>query len=600
MLLIMVAGAMTFALSGLRKSAGDANWNAASAAAFAGVDEYRSRLAADSSYYRYGNPAAAFSSRTGSLVDLPSGTAENFAFGVGAAGTWAQVPGSTVAQYRYEVDNSEFATSGILRIRSTGRVGDSVRSVVANLKAKGFIDFLYFTDYEVQDPGLSLDSSGNPNCKNLKYAWVPDSAAAPKRVGCTEITFSNNDKIAGPAHSNDTMHICKAQFTMKVTSSNPNAPHYSPTNGVYPDLKSDGTPNKNPDGSIKMTGGGNCSDQTFNPAYPPSFDDTVLMPAKNTEMQLQTRVDMPVEVPRPGCQYTGPTSITLNADGTITVRSPWTKFAHAGTETVAAGVIVPNCGTPGTAAGRLGSATGQTIPVPENNLIFVQGVPAGAVGSDPNAWGTTKPTGGGYSCTRSDGAGADNGNGIGYPLVTGTGSNTRVETTMYGCKDGDVFLQGTLKGRLTVAAANAVYIVADIKYAGGVTTNTDMLGIVGGKPVWVWNPAYNDGSNLKLMKSGSDRTIHAAILSVENTFQVQNYNVGSSLGNLIVYGAIAQKFRGIVSQGGGYVKKYTYDERFKTTAPPKFLAPVATTYGVTTTADVAPAFRTDGTVIPLP
>lgn len=582
-LLIMVAGAMTFALGGLRKSGTDADASAASAAALAGIDEYRSRLAADSSYYRFGNPASAFSVATASSVSLPP-TGTNPAFDIGAAGAWALVPGSDKAQYRYEVDNSAFGASGILRIRSTGRVGESVRTVVANLKAKGFIDFLYFTDYEVQDPSLSLNASGNPTCTNLRYAW--ESAAY--RTGCTEITFQGNDRVAGPAHSNDTMHICAATFTGDVTSTNPNAPHYSPTYGKYP----------------ANTAGSSCTGQVFNPSKPPRFDDSVTMPAKNTEMQVQTRIDIGADVPRPGCQYTGPTTITLNAGGTMTVRSPWTKFTHAGTTTQAAGVIKPNCGTPGVTG--LGSAAGQTIPVPENNLIFVQGIPATA--GDPNYWGTSTPPL--YSCTRSDGTGT--GNGIGYPAVTTTGSGpslvTRVETTAYGCTDADVFISGVLKGRLTVAAANSVYIVGNITYADGVTTNNDMLGLVGGKPVWVWNPAYRaspSSSTLTLMKSNADRTIHAAILSVENTFQVQNYNVvppGSTgrIGTLNVYGAIAQKFRGIISQSGGYTKDYVYDERFKATAPPKFLAPVSTTYGVTTMADVGPAFTADGTVVPLP
>lgn len=580
-LLIMVAGAMTFAMSGLRKSGGDADSAAASAAAYAGVEEYRSRLAADARYQRYGNDASAFSRATGSTVSLPVAPDVNPAFGLGESGTWAKVNDSTKAEFRYEVDNSNFGSSGILRLRSTGRVGDSVRTVIANLKAKGFIDFLYFTDYEVQDPMLSLNSDGTPKCKNLTYEWTPVTPATPARTGCTGITFDRGDQINGPAHSNDTMHICQATFTGAVTSSDPRPPHYSPSTAT----------------NATGGGGGSCSGQVFSPDpnKKPKLDSSVGMPQTNTEMQLQTRIDTPDAEPRPGCQYTGPTWIRLNADGTMTVRSPWTKFTHAGTETVGAGVTRPNCGTPGLVG--LGSTTGQTVPIPDNNLIFVQGVPASS--PDPNYWGSTLPSG--YSCTRSDGSGSNNGNGIGFPWVGPVGGNTRVEKATYGCKDGDIFLEGTLKGRLTVAAANSVYIVADVKYAGGVSTNTDMLGIVAGKPVWVWNPAWDDGGDLRLMKTDTaGRTIHAAILSVSNTFAVQNYNVGSSRGTLTVYGAIAQKYRGIVSSSGGYVKSYNYDERLKRTAPPKFLAPVSTTYGVTTMADVAPAFKADGTIVPLP
>lgn len=582
-LLIMIAGAMTFAIGGLRKSSTDADSAAAAAAALAGVDEYRSRLSADSSYYRFGNPASAFTVATASTVNLPpAGT--NPAFDIEASGGWAQVPGSTVAQFRYEIDNSDFGSSGILRLRSTGRVGESVRTVVANLKGKGFIDFLYFTDYEVQDPSLSL-SGGVPTCTNLKYAWDP---TPPARSGCTSISFGGNDTINGPVHSNDSIRICDATFTDKVTTSNPVAPHYLKLTGNTP-----------------TTTASSCSGQVFNPLKPPKFDDTVTMPETNTEMQVQTRIDMSADVPRPGCQYTGPTTITLNVGGTMTVRSPWTQFAHAGTTTAAAGVILPECGTPGISG--LGSGAGQTIPIPENNLVFVQSVPA--TPGDPNyrpttglSSVTTPPS---YSCTAGIGPGS--GNGVGYPLVKAIGGTNRTEFATYGCRNGDVFLQGKLKGRLTIAAANSVYIVGNVEYAGGTTTNTDMLGIVGGKPVYIWNPAWRDSSNnLNLMNSPANRTIHAAVLSVENTFQVQNHNVGTPRGNLNVFGAIAQKFRGSVGTGSGatvstgFRKNYNYDTRLKVTAPPKFLAPVSTTYGVTTMADVGPAFTADGTVVPLP
>jgi hypothetical protein len=44
----------------------------------------------------------------------------------------------------------------------------------------------------------------------------------------------------------------------------------------------------------------------------------------------------------------------------------------------------------------------------------------------------------------------------------------------------------------------------------------------------------------------------------------------------------------------GYVKSYWYDSRLRAAAPPKFLAPTSTTYGVTQYSDVPPAFAADG------
>ncbi|MCU1535340.1 MAG: hypothetical protein JWR53_1821, partial [Glaciihabitans sp.] len=160
------------------------------------------------------------------------------------------------------------------------------------------------------------------------------------------------------------------------------------------------------------------------------------------------------------------------------------------------------------------------------------------------------------------------------------------------------FVQGTLSGQMTAAAENYIYITSDIKYNDA---SSDILGLVGNNAIWVWNPLNSSGNNLV---SDTDRRIDAAMLSLAHTFQVQNYNGGGGLGTLTVNGAIAQKFRGPVGTGStysiatGYAKNYVYDARLKYTAPPKFLSPVTTTYGVTTWMDTPTAFNADGSYKP--
>jgi hypothetical protein len=74
----------------------------------------------------------------------------------------------------------------------------------------------------------------------------------------------------------------------------------------------------------------------------------------------------------------------------------------------------------------------------------------------------------------------------------------------------------------------------------------------------------------------SNPWIYAAILSTTHSFVVDNYNCGEKLGDLHVYGAIAQNYRGIVGTGGGtgYFKDYKYDERLAVDEPPYFLSPL--------------------------
>lgn len=552
-LAIFMVAAVSFAVGTQKSSRTTQDWNAAMAAAYAGVEEYQSRLANDTTYFQYGNPAATFSAT--SSVSLPPGASANPAFGLGLTGTWATVAGSDgEAKFRYEVDNSKYGSDGTLRVRATGAAGGETRTIVADLKQQGFIDFLYFTDYEIQDPELVGDDLAT--C--ARYAW----AGRTYSTACHEIAFGGSDEVNGPAHSNDTIRICDATFKGTVTTA------YNPASGVKYLKRS----------STNAT----CSGQVFDlPGYP-AYSPVIPMPATNSQLKKETRSDLPVDVPRPGCLYTGPTEIVFNSSGTMTVRSPWTKKTNVVGDSPTTGSAPSACGTPGSAAGQLGSAAGQTITVPANNAIYIQNVPTNT--TDPN-YSATVPSG----LSVSTGAGGKNG--LGYPVTNEVTPEAATSARpAYGYKNGDLFVKGTLQGKVTVAAENYVYVIGDTKYADA---SRDLLGLVGNNAVFVWNPINSSDSSLL---GGSNRRIDAAILSVAHTFQVQNVRSGGGYrGTLQVNGAIAQKFRGVVKSGSnGYTKDYNYDERFRYLAPPKFLSPVTTTYGVNVWVEVTPAFAASG------
>ncbi|MEZ5189581.1 MAG: hypothetical protein R2717_00950 [Schumannella sp.] len=583
-MLLLVAGSMSVAVSNIKKADTDEDWAGALAAAYAGVEEYQSRLANDATYQKYGNPSAPFTNGSGSTVSLPSGSNENPAFGVGTAGTWASVSGSTDASYRYEVDNSDYQDKGILHLRSTGRVGDVTRSIVADLKQTGFIDYLYFTNYETLDPvyaGVTAtDSSGKSVCERYAYGTPARDSST-----CTEIQFGKNDSFEGPVRSNDRLVICQSTFKKAVLSSSTSSPIYKTASGCSaPDFRS---------GTV---------------VYAAPID----MPPTNTEMKRETRSDLPADVPRPGCLYTGPTTITFEYSGGVPkmrVLSPWTKYTNVTASNT--GSTPSQCGTPGNVTNGLGSSTGALLDVIERNLIYVQAVPASGT-SDPNSptSGYTPPN---FTCTSASGSGSGkipagwqykSGSTVVAKFPTTVGSYNEVTPsgggssglTHYGCKAGDVYVEGKLGGQVTIAAENYIYVTGDLVYNDKAT---DILGLVGQNAVFVWNPVrYYYGDFYKL-DSDDDREIDAAILSVGHTFQVQNYN-RVERGTLTVFGAIAQKFRGTVgtTAPAGYTKDYQYDSRYRFTAPPKFLTPVSTTYGVTQYASVPAAFTADGATAP--
>ena len=556
-MLLMVATTLTMTTSGEQKSNTDTDWNAALAAAYAGVEDYKSRVENDSSYVRFGNPSDPYTA-TSTGISMPTGSSANPAFNITAVQPWATVPGSGGdAKFRYEIDNSKYGSTGVIRLRSTGKVGNETRSVIADLKQNGFNDYVYYTNFEVQDPIVS----GDPlSCGN--YAWLRASS-------CANIQFTGGDILRGKVHSNDRLLVCGSDFKGAVSTA-------SQTNPLY-----------------AIAGG--CSDATWE-AGKPVHTDPIPMPPTNQSMPLETRNDIPATVPNPGCMYTGPTSIKLNSNGTITVISPWTKFTNISMTTGIASTNPARCGIPGTATGQLGSSAGATFATPTDNLIFVQSVQNTT--TDPNYWASTaKPTG--FTCT----TGTTNGRSkegwtfgsLAYPTTNEEAPLTStVSAPAYGCRNGDAFVSGTLKGHLTIASQNYIYIVGDLLYSNN---QQDLLGLVAQNAIWIWNPMKNINASTPSGTAllGQNRTIYGALLSVAHTVAVQNYQIGGARGTLKVVGSIAQNFRGTVGQGvNGFLKDYGYDTRLTYQSPPKFLMPTSTSYDTTQIAGVPSAFNADG------
>lgn len=85
--------------------------------------------------------------------------------------------------------------------------------------------------------------------------------------------------------------------------------------------------------------------------------------------------------------------------------------------------------------------------------------------------------------------------------------------------------------------------------------------------------------------------IDAAILSTKHSWIVDNYKCGAKLGEITVWGSIAQYWRGPVGTGGGtgtgYIKNYNYDQRLFTQEPPNFLTPISATWKLARESEVS-------------
>ena len=153
--------------------------------------------------------------------------------------------------------------------------------------------------------------------------------------------------------------------------------------------------------------------------------------------------------------------------------------------------------------------------------------------------------------------------GDGLPLGTYTGSSTTAHTydlTMLQndqfCGQGNMYIEGTVKGRVTMASENSIIVTGDLVLADGIN-GTDLVGLVAGNSLNVFHPWvdnwYKNSSNVWGWKNtpvevaawprrytdpgtGSYNPadgiqIAGSIQTLQHSFFVQQYNKGTAAGH---------------------------------------------------------------------
>jgi hypothetical protein len=383
---------------------------------------------------------------------------------------------------------SSGAEANTFRIESIGMAGNknvsssyATRTLVATFHVVGFLNFIYFTQYEDGDPALY---DNPPECENYYHKRVELGV----NNECTTIVFTNGDAVEGPMHTDDATDVCgKAYFGRKEH----NPPDVVQING----------------GVYSSCGG---SEATF---YTASGKSTVgaelLTPEGDTSLGTYVKEG--------GEEFTGSTHIVLHGE-TMSV-------TNSKNET-------------------------KTYEWPTNGLVYVRATEAGC----------------GYDFTDS----AEN-----------TDNATEVKEEV-NC--GNVYVSGTYSKPLTIAAEEDLIVNGNIYPTsvegklGSEPGGTNTLGLIAGHYVRVYHPLTSTdcGSAENAKGSLENPWIYAAILSTNHSFTADNNGCGKGLGDLNVYGAIGQRFRGPVGKtsGQGYIKDYKYDERLAVDEPPYFLNPL--------------------------
>jgi hypothetical protein len=521
----LLAGAALAATNGdLNLVRRDLDEKRAFAAAQAGIGDYSFHLNNDNSYWAR-------------CTTVPSPHAVNQQ---GSTTNRRPVPGESDAEYAIELlpATGQSACSpanpvgtmleqsgpntGSFRIRATGFVGDTKRSIVATFKRASFLDYIYFTQLETSDPvtygfpnpSAALTGANTQCTKFLRDGRQSQPIPSSGGLFCTVIVFVSEDEINGPLHTNDALQICG-----------------TPTFGRSPaDVIEVGAgsidPMINPDpedrGWISRCSGGD------NPNFVGPFITSAPVltpPATNGKLKTIAADD--------GSLYNCQTRITLNGTSMDV---------------------------------RVGNGPVQTVPFPTNGVLYVANDP----GPDP--------------CSSSSCSSAYSPFTVTYPSSSPCG-NVRVSGTYSGmltiAAENDIIVEGDIirtgSGLLGLVANNFVRVrhpICPSSNPGCTTTTaqtsrTNCGGGING----------NTGPQ-------PDLEIDAAILSIAHSFIVDHYNCGAPLGTLTVEGAISQKFRGPVgtTSGGsinhGFAKNYTYDDRLRYQEPPNFLDPVESAWHI--------------------
>lgn len=259
------------------------------AAAEAGLNEYFYHLTQNPDYWTMctgvpaGDVVQARSSPTGHWRAVTAGASSQYVIELLPANGASSCQAGTQANATM-ID----ATTATFRIRVTGKSRNVTRSIVASFRRRGFLDYLYFTDFEDLDPSLSGDP---PACGTTHYRFG--------RSGCREIQFAPGDVVSGPLHTNDQMLICGQPKFGRNSQDNIEA------SDVGPPLTPSGT---KPPG---WRGSNGCSGNQ------PNFTGTFVPGA--LALNLPQSNGTLLSATSPNYRFSGKTTIVLNADNTMMV-----------------------------------------------------------------------------------------------------------------------------------------------------------------------------------------------------------------------------------------------------------------------------------------
>jgi hypothetical protein len=492
-------------------------------AALAGINDFQFHLNANPEYWT--------TCPTPTTVTVPNTTDETYKVTmIPAEGSGYSACSETNANA--SMIQQTGSAAGTFRIESTGVSGSETQSIVATIKHEGFLNYVYFTEFETSDPVQYENPSAYTGCAHhyeAREKWEEEEPQKKNKIECNVISFGANDGVHGPIHTNDKAAICG-----------------EPIFG------------RNSEDKVEFNGGwyASCGGSK------PKFLGTYTTEGK----ELRTPPTDKTLTASAGYTYSGRTEITLEAN--------LAKPSEPNTFTV--------------------TNKGVTSPKqawPSSGVIYVNNVEKGTC-NPYTPFGSNYTTDtecgnvyvhGDYTASLTIGSAND-------VIIDGN-----IETTHVAGEPSAEAPTGTATLGLIAENFVRVYKPVKVTYKAGSCAAGDEK-IAAGECKYENNssichaPTLNASEaetelHIKTGGAQSNPVIDAAILAVNHEFIVDNYECGPFLNYLNIWGAIGQEYRGIVweSNGNGehgYDKDYNYDNRLHVLSPPHFINPVDSAWKV--------------------
>jgi Tfp pilus assembly protein PilX len=196
---LLLAAAFTAANGDIKLTYHESIQKQAYYAALAGIQEYEYKMQANPDYWE----TCVSPSNT-----VPQEPGERYEIKLLVASTAKGLTECSTSKPFESMIESSGSVANTFRIQSTGYAGTVSHTIVATFKVIGFLNYVYYTNFETEDPGLYGGAKGCEVYRKERESWDKSHSSEE----CQEIQFigenGTNDEVKGPMHTNDAADIC--------------------------------------------------------------------------------------------------------------------------------------------------------------------------------------------------------------------------------------------------------------------------------------------------------------------------------------------------------------------------------------------------------